>query len=411
MTKQLEQLGRYKIRGVIGRGAMGVVYKGYDPTLARWAAVKTVSASILHASEDKTFERRFLNEARAVAGLSHPGILVIYEITRDDSGILFMALEYLEGQTVEAQLAGGEPIQWTRALTIVQNVADALHHAHQHGVIHRDVKPANIMLLPSGDVKLMDFGVAKVSAVALTSAGQMLGSPAYMSPEQTRGDELDARSDVFSLGAVLYELVTGRRAFAGRSVPQIVVAVATQDPPPPSSVNPELPPEVDVLVRSALAKRKEDRLAGAELLASEIRSILSPPTAPVADATRVAGIAAASLTRRSGAQTPGLPPGKRVSLAVVSGPDRGQTFRIAAARASIGRKGGDADIQVNDPEISRAHAALSYLGGRFELQDLNSTNGTFVDDQRIEARTLEDQDEFRIGESRFVLVVADEEPV
>ena len=409
MTKPLEQLGRYKIRGVIGRGAMGVVYKGYDPTLARWAAVKTVNASVLDASEDKTFERRFLNEARAVAGLSHPGILVIYEISRDDSGTLFMALEYLEGQTVEAQLAGGEPVQWTRALTIVQRVAEALHHAHQRGVIHRDVKPANIMLLPTGDVKLMDFGVAKVAAVALTSTGQMLGSPAYMSPEQTQGDELDARSDVFSLGSVLYEMVTGRRAFAGRSVPEIVIAVARDDPPAPSSLNPEVPSEVDVLMRAALAKRKEDRLASAELLASEVEKILSSPPAPAGDATRVAGIAA-SITRPSGARTPGLPAGKRVSLAVVSGPDGGETFRLVAPRASIGRKGGDADIQLNDPEISRAHVALSYLGDRFELQDLNSTNGTFVDDQRIEARTLEDQDEFRIGESRLVLVVADEEP-
>ncbi len=187
MTEQPEQLGRYKIRGVIGRGAMGVVYKGYDPTLARWAAVKTVSASVLHASGDNTFERRFLNEARAVAGLSHPAIVVIYEITRDDSGVLFMALEYLEGQTTEELLANGDPLDWARSLEIVQRLADALHHAHQRGVIHRDVKPANIMLLPSGDVKLMDFGVAKVAAAALTSTGQMLGSPAYMSPSRRWG--------------------------------------------------------------------------------------------------------------------------------------------------------------------------------------------------------------------------------
>ena len=411
MTKQLEQLGRYKIRGVIGRGAMGVVYKGYDPTLARWAAVKTVSASVLHASEDKTFERRFLNEARAVAGLSHPGILVIYEITRDDSGTLFMALEYLEGQTLEARLAVGEPIDWTPALTIVQHVAEALHHAHQHGVIHRDVKPANIMLLPSGDVKLMDFGVAKLSAAALTSTGQMLGSPAYMSPEQTQGEELDARSDVFSLGAVLYELVTGQRAFVGPSLPQIVVKVAGEDPPPPSSLNPEVPSEVDALVMSALAKRKEARLASAELMAAEIRRILTPAAGPAADATQLAVVAAASVTRLSGAGTSDLPPGKRISLAAVSGPEASRTFRVVATRTSIGRKGGDADIQVDDPEVSRTHVALCYLGDRFELQDLNSTNGTFVDEQRIEARTLEDQDEFRIGDSRFVLVVADEEPI
>lgn len=411
MTEFPEQLGRYKIRGVIGSGAMGVVYKGYDPTLARWAAIKTVSASILQASDDKTFERRFLNEARAVAGLSHPGIVVIYEITRDESGVLFMALEFLEGQTVEELLADHKPVEWTRSLAVVERIAEALHHAHQRGVIHRDVKPANVMLLPNGDVKLMDFGVAKVSAAALTSTGQMLGSPAYMSPEQTQGDELDARSDVFSLGSVLYEMVTGQRAFAGPSVPQIVVKVAGSDPPPPSSLNPEVPSRVDALVARALAKRRDDRLASAALLASEIRTVLSPPPAPATDATQVAGIAAASLTRRTGAETPGLPPGKRVSLAVVSGPDRGQTFRVLAPRASIGRKGGDADVQVNDPEISRAHAALCYLGDRFELQDLNSTNGTFVDDQRIEARTLDDQDEFRIGASSFVLVVADEEPI
>ena len=142
-----------------------------------------------------------------------------------------------------------------------------------------------------------------------------------------------------------------------------------------------------------------------------VRKILSPAAAPAADATQLAAVAAASVTRLSGAGTSDLPPGKRISLAAVSGPEASRTFRVVATRTSIGRKGGDADIQVDDPKVSRTHVALCYLGDRFELQDLNSTNGTFVDEQRIEARTLEDQDEFRIGDSRFVLVVADEEPI
>ncbi len=209
---------------------------------------------------------------------------------------------------------------------------------------------------------------------------------------------------------MLYGLITGERAFAGANVPQVFVRVANEDPAPPSSPNPAVPPEVDLLLKRTLAKRKEDRLASAEILANEIQQILAPAAAMAADATQVVPVAAAGATKHSGAESSGLPPGKRILLAATSGPESGGTFPVLGTRISLGRKGGDADIQVNDPEVSRAHAALCYLGDRFELQDLNSTNGTFIADDRIEARTLEDQDEFRIGASSFVLVVADDEP-
>ncbi len=226
-----KKIGRYEIRKEIGRGAMGVVYQAHDPMLGRSVALKTISLRLpVSEAERAGFERRFLQEARAAAALSNPNIVVVYEVGTDaGTGLLYIALEYLRGKTLEAILSLGQRLDWREALRTVGRIAEALHHAHSQGVIHRDIKPANIMVLASGEPKIMDFGIAKLEAGELTAGGRVLGSPSYMSPEQAAGDRVDARSDLFSLGA---------RSFRRVSTPS---SPARSPSPRPIGIPPEEP--------------------------------------------------------------------------------------------------------------------------------------------------------------------------
>jgi len=273
-------LGRYEIQEEIGRGMMGVVYRALDPALGRTVALKTVNLLLAVPDEDRPgFEQRFLNEARIAAGLNHPGIVVVHDVGRDTgSDSLYIALEYLEGETLSERVKRDGRLEWREALRLTAQVAEALHHAHQKHIVHRDVKPANIMVLPSGQPKLMDFGIAKIPAAQLTGAGEFFGTPSYMSPEQATGEPLDARSDVFSLGAVLYLLLTGVRAFDAPSVPGILARVAKKDPSPPSKLTPDLPAVVDDIVARALAKDSGQRYTTAHMMAEDIQDVLAGHT-------------------------------------------------------------------------------------------------------------------------------------
>ena len=275
-------LGRYLLQEEIGRGMMGVVYRAHDPVLGRTVALKTVSLTFANlAEEGETFERRFLTEARVAAALSHPGIVVVHDVGRDAATqTLYIALEYLHGETLSDHLRRRGQLPWRDAFRMVGGVAEALHHAHEAGVVHRDIKPANIMVLPSGETKLMDFGIAKVSAAQLTSAGEFFGTPLYMSPEQARGEPVDPRSDIFSLGSVLYLLLTGQRPFDAPTVPGILARVATHVPPPPSLANPELSPDADAIVFRCLAKTPADRYPDALALAEDIGALLAGRALP-----------------------------------------------------------------------------------------------------------------------------------
>jgi serine/threonine-protein kinase len=186
----LKALGRYRLQEEIGRGMMGVVYKALDPDLGRVVALKTVRLAFAVPEEGRdVFEKRFLAEARAAAGLSHPGIVTVHDVGRDSgTGTLYIALEFLEGHTLAAATKGGAVMPWREALRVGGRVAEALHHAHKKGIVHRDIKPSNIMLQPAGDPKIMDFGIAKLPASQLTTAGEFFGTPSYMSPEQAAGD-------------------------------------------------------------------------------------------------------------------------------------------------------------------------------------------------------------------------------
>jgi serine/threonine-protein kinase len=269
-------LGRYEIQEEIGRGMMGVVYRALDPALGRTVALKTVSLSwAVPEAERASFEARFLTEAKVAAGLSHPGIVVVHDVGRDPSSdVVFIALEYLEGETLDERLRR-QPPDWREALRLTARLAEALDHAHKRGIVHRDVKPANVMILSTGEPKLMDFGIAKVPASQLTSAGEFFGTPAYMSPEQALGEAVDGRSDLFSLGSILYVLLTGKRAFEASSVPVILARVAQHHPTPPSRERPGLSLDVDYVVARCLAKDPARRYATGRLLAEDIDDVLA----------------------------------------------------------------------------------------------------------------------------------------
>jgi eukaryotic-like serine/threonine-protein kinase len=272
------KIGRYEVVREVGRGTMGVVYEARDPTRARAVALKAIDAEVASASgavED--FEQRFFEEARVAARLSHPNIVVCHDVGKDEStGTLFIVLEYLRGLTLAERLKAGA-LRWPDAVEIVAKVSRAIDHAHQAHVVHRHLKPSNIMLLESGEPKVLDFGIARVETVwlKLTAAGSSLDSPLYMSPEQTLGPEADAHTNIFSLGSILCTLLLGRPIFAASSTPEILGRITRDAPPPLSRLVHGVPPAVDDVVARAMAKAPADRYENARLLAEDLEDILA----------------------------------------------------------------------------------------------------------------------------------------
>ncbi len=435
-------IGRYEIVREIGRGAMGVVYEGRDLSLMRPVALKTLLLEPLAEELREPFEKRFYQEARAAAGLQHPCIVVVYEIGIDAAAdAFFITLEYLRGRTLEDIIADG-PMPWRDALRIAGRLADALAHAHENGIVHRDIKPGNVMILKKGEPKIMDFGVAKLDSSKLTSAGDVLGSPGYMAPEQALEARVDPRSDIFSLGTVLYEALTGKRAFGKGTFSEILMRLAYEQPTPPSRINGDIPDAVDDIVARAMAKNPDQRYANADQMVEDIEDALfdrplrhtASGDAPTA-AARPALAAAPAATRHSTGSIPAeraptatlpsppeaakpaglprgpltLPEGKRVSLDFLSGPKEGSEYVLRHASLLIGREGGNsgAGIELPETQISRMHAMVEARGNRFVLRDLESKNGTFIGSARIKEVEIEHGSEFQIGSTRFMLLVAD----
>jgi serine/threonine-protein kinase len=242
----LEKIGRYEIRGELGRGAMGVVYRGYDPNIGREVAIKTIHLDL----QDTEAVERFRREAKTAGILSHPNIVTIYD-AGDDNGLFYIAMELIVGETLQALMARG-PMPVEQVISVVRQVAAALEYAHGRNVIHRDIKPANIMLA-DGQAKVTDFGLAKVTS-SMASATKVVGTPSYMSPEQITSGILDGRSDIFSLGAMTYEMLTGARPFRGENIPVVMFKVMREEPAPPAVVNPTVHPGLNYIVVKALAK-------------------------------------------------------------------------------------------------------------------------------------------------------------
>jgi len=259
-----QRLGKYTITEVIGSGAMGVVYKAFDPDIRRTVALKTIRRGHDDGSADAgaSSAARFRNEAQAAGRLSHPGIVAVYEYGEDD-GVAFIAMEYVEGQTLARQIGDGQRFSDAQIPVLMAQLLDALGHAHGQGVWHRDIKPANIILTRAGQLKIADFGVARIDGANLTQAQAAIGTPAYMAPEQFLGRAVDHRVDLYGAGVLLYLLLTGRPVFSG-STEALMYQVVHDKPMPPSAVAPlPRPAFYDALVAKALAKDPQQRFASA----------------------------------------------------------------------------------------------------------------------------------------------------
>ncbi|HEX2055656.1 MAG TPA: serine/threonine-protein kinase, partial [Nitrospiraceae bacterium] len=268
-----ETLGRYKILKEVGRGAMGVVYLGKDPTIQRFVAIKTMRLDELdNMDEVKQFRERFFREAESTGRLSHPNIVTLYD-AGEQEGLAFIAMEYLEGVSLSKYCEKAGLLPAKQALHVVATVADALDYAHGQGVIHRDIKPANIMIMKNRGVKVMDFGIAKLASSSKTQVSMILGTPRYMSPEQALGKTVDGRSDVFSLGVVLFELLTGEKPFDAENMPALVMRIMKAPHPPLNKYRRDLPTRVQAILDRALQKEVVNRYRHAGDMAQDLREL------------------------------------------------------------------------------------------------------------------------------------------
>src|SRR5213083_2232678 len=270
------KLGRYEIVRELGKGAMGIVYLAKDPLIGRLVALKTIRLQNNDDDEAKEFQQRFVREAQAAGILNHPSIVTVHDIGQDDaSGMSFIAMEYVEGSNLKEILAQGRPLTFEQIGEIIAQVGDALDFAHTKGIVHRDVKPANIILLDGMRAKITDFGIAKITSGGnLTSTGQFLGTPNYMAPEQIKGAPVDGRTDIFSLGICLYECLTRRKPFGGDSLTSISYKIVHEPFPPLHEINPQIPDGYEEVVAHALAKDPAKRYQRGRDLTSALRSVI-----------------------------------------------------------------------------------------------------------------------------------------
>ncbi|MDB5862119.1 MAG: serine/threonine protein kinase, partial [Ramlibacter sp.] len=269
-----KKLGRYEIIRTLGKGAMGLVYEGQDPVLQRHVAIKTIIVEKLDAKAAEEYEFRFRTEALAAARLLHPNIVPIFDFGRDEE-VAYLVMQFIDGDDLKHHLDNGEHFSTAMVISMILDLLAALDHAHENNIVHRDVKPGN-MLIEKGRVKLMDFGVARIQdpdAVNRTQIGAAgIGTPRYMSPEQAQGQRVDARSDLFAAGVVLYELLTGVRPFDGDNPFAVIHQIVNTLPPPPTYHNPKLPRSIDAVVAKALAKNRDERFSSAREFALALKS-------------------------------------------------------------------------------------------------------------------------------------------
>jgi serine/threonine-protein kinase len=285
-----DRLGKYEVKAVLGKGAMGIVYQAFDPQIERVVALKTVRKDNMDPELATQFMARFKNEAKAAGRLRHPNIVGIYEFGEDDS-VAFIAMEYVDGTGLGEHLNRNTPFGFIQITGIVEQLLLALEYAHGCGVIHRDIKPANLILTTRGELKLADFGIARIDTSELTMVGAVLGTPSYMSPEQCQGGQIDHRSDLFSVGVVLYELLTCEKPFTG-TVDTIMYKICREEPRPASQVSKgAFPPAIDALLAKALAKSPDARFQNAQEFRQALQRAAgaAAPADGSTEATMVAG--------------------------------------------------------------------------------------------------------------------------
>jgi serine/threonine protein kinase len=283
--------GRYEIVGELGRGAMGVVYKATDPVIGRTVAVKTIKLS----EEGTGLSRpelltRFQTEARAAGLLTHPNIVVVFDAGEED-GLYYITMELVEGKSLQAHLDGGVAFALPRVLRIMEQTCSALQFAHERNVVHRDIKPANIMLTGDDTVKVTDFGTAKILQFGtMQQTAHVMGTPSYMSPEQVKGRAVDGRSDIFSLGVLLYEMVTGEKPFPGQNITTVIYKIVNEEPVPPRQIDPSIHPGISAVVMKALAKEPETRYQSCREMLEDLRNYRSIAPGGSPDKTMVSGV-------------------------------------------------------------------------------------------------------------------------
>jgi eukaryotic-like serine/threonine-protein kinase len=311
----IEQLGKYRIDSVLGKGAMGVVYKAFDPFIERTVALKTIRKELFSDSQQAELIGRFKNEAQAAGRLNHPNIVTVYDYG-EDSESAYIAMEFVDGAPLSSLIVPGKPVAPPRIKAWMGDLLQALEYAHSRGVIHRDIKPANLLITHGAQVKVGDFGIARIESSTLTQTGSMIGTPSYMSPEQLRGDVADARSDVFSAGVLLYQLLTGARPFAGS--PTVVMQQILNDrPTPPSTLLPALGGAWDGIIERALAKEARARYPSARAFLEALWETERTPQEPaLADDDRT--VLVAGLRFAGPSSSPGPATGSALGPATVT---------------------------------------------------------------------------------------------
>ena len=301
-----DKIGNYEVESIVGEGTMGVVYKGKDPKFKRHVALKTIHQHLLTGPDDRLVKRSYA-EAQALGGLNHSNIVTIYDLI-DHEGMPVIVMEFAEGKTLFDHLATHDKVSVRDAIKIIAQVLDALEYAHGRGLVHRDIKPANIMIRERSTIKVMDFGVAKIQDSDVTLRGEVFGAPNYMSPEQWRGKEVDVRTDIFAVGVLFYQLLTGVKPFEGENFHQTRENVLTLDPDPPSYINPTLPSELNEIVLKAMAREREQRYQSAAEFRRAIEvaeeTIALPPKDPTLPGMR----------KLDGTLRPGIPPKRQAWL-------------------------------------------------------------------------------------------------
>ena len=280
MSEALGTIGKYQLRRQLGRGAMGVVYEAFDTVIERAVALKLLRTDVFAAEQLADVRARFKREAHSAGKLSHPNIVTIFDYGEHD-GSPYIVMDLMSGQELARKLEAGARLPVPEAVRIISELLAALSYAHESGVVHRDIKPSNLFLLRDGTLKVVDFGVARIESSELTETGAILGTPAYMSPEQFLGLPVDGRSDLFSVGVILYHLLTGDRPFSG-SPTTIMQKVLRQDPIEPTALNPTLAADWDTVIKRALAKKPEQRFQSARQFADAIRFVMEGRALPKA---------------------------------------------------------------------------------------------------------------------------------
>jgi len=307
----MQTLGRYEIIEPLGAGAMGAVYKARDPMMDRVVAVKTILAHAAAGPQAADYRERFFREARAAGRLSHPGIVAMYDVAEHE-GTPFLVMEYVAGRTLQSSLEAGERYDTERVCDVGIQIAEALSYAHRNGVIHRDIKPANILITTENQAKIADFGVAKLASAQMTSTGQLLGTPAFMAPEQFTGAPIDGRADLFAAGVVLYWMATGDKPFTGDTLMAVSYKVVHTEPIPPRKLNPGVPRELEAVILKCMEKDPAQRYQNGEALARDLRALREErPLATLLSATDASGF--------DSAETVGAVPARAGSAPAISG--------------------------------------------------------------------------------------------